>query len=296
MADSDGVISVERKGDKLPAKTVQLDRQTIRIGRLPDNHLVLELPPVAAHHAEISWNPNGYFLTDLGSKEGTILDGRPLKANQPSQIKPGDTIKISDYTLNFDLQEAQPIESTPKPDLPPPLPIPEPPTISTHPMLGPVDSRSTYLKYLPSIYEQGNFLGRYLLIFEHLWEPLEWRLDHMSMYFNPATAPSSMVNWLGQWLGLPYDPEWSEGRRRDLVANAMNILRFRGTPQSLARVIELCTGITPSVENDPDQPYVFKVRMLLPPSHAGVSREFVKQLIETHKPAHTAYILEMQQA
>src|SRR2546427_437089 len=47
-----------------------------------------------------------------------------------------------------------------------------------------VDSpASRYLADLPTVFQDPMFpfLGRYLRIFEHIWEPFEWRQDHIEL-------------------------------------------------------------------------------------------------------------------
>ena len=48
----------------------------LRIGRGSDNDLVLAHDTVSTFHAYIEWRRGGFFLRDLGSRNGTALDGR----------------------------------------------------------------------------------------------------------------------------------------------------------------------------------------------------------------------------
>lgn len=52
--------------------------RTLRIGRAPDNDLVLPDTTVSGFHACIQWRDGGFFLKDLGSSNGTTLDGAPV--------------------------------------------------------------------------------------------------------------------------------------------------------------------------------------------------------------------------
>lgn len=53
-----------------------LDRSRLLVGRAPDNDLVLDESSVSARHARIDVEPDGAFVTDLGSTNGTFVDGR----------------------------------------------------------------------------------------------------------------------------------------------------------------------------------------------------------------------------
>src|SRR5260221_14529380 len=51
--------------------------QTIRIGRSPDNAVVVSDPSVSRDHARIRWQPDGWILDDLG-KGRTFVGGLPV--------------------------------------------------------------------------------------------------------------------------------------------------------------------------------------------------------------------------
>jgi phage tail-like protein len=183
-------------------------------------------------------------------------------------------------------------------DLPPPVP-PAPPR-PTYPMPRPEGPRSRYLRYLPGLYQENEFLSRYLLIMETIWEPLEQREDHIGMYFDPRTTPAPFLGWLGSWLDLALNAHWPESRRRRLLEEAMDLYRWRGTSYGLTRMIEVCTGLTPEVvdlSSDGDgsrlQPFVFRVRLTIPPG-SGVDRDLIESLVQAHKPAHAGYLLEVK--
>ncbi|MFI1965188.1 ATP-binding cassette domain-containing protein [Streptomyces pathocidini] len=78
----------------------------IRIGRAPDNDLLVDELAVSRHHAELRSLPRGgYEIVDLGSHNGTYLDGRQVKR---AQVGPDDIIGIGhrDFWLVGDqLQE-----------------------------------------------------------------------------------------------------------------------------------------------------------------------------------------------
>jgi len=154
------------------------------------------------------------------------------------------------------------------------------------------DDDSRYLRYLPIIFQDMDLLRRYLLIFESILEPFERRQDHMELYIDSRTAPTSFLAWLASWIDVPISPHWAEERRRKLLTEATNLYRWRGTNYGLARMIEVCTGLTPTI-SDGDMPFVFHVRIAIPPG-SNVDHAFIEDLIRTHKPAHAGYVLEVQ--
>lgn len=66
---------------------------TVTIGRLPDNQIMVDDPMVSRHHARLTWRGNGYSVEDLGSANGTWVNGRRI--SQPTSLGPGDTLGLS---------------------------------------------------------------------------------------------------------------------------------------------------------------------------------------------------------
>lgn len=159
--------------------------------------------------------------------------------------------------------------------------------------------RSSYIDYLPGIYHESDFLGRFLLIFEHILSPIDRTIENIPDYFDPELAPPDVVTWLGSWLGLVLDARWPEERRRDVVKAAPELFRWRGTRRGLAHFLRLYTGIEPEITepslrdiaNDRNQAYRFTVRLRVG-RRSPLSRQLVETIIETEKPAFAACNLE----
>jgi pSer/pThr/pTyr-binding forkhead associated (FHA) protein len=56
---------------------------------------------VSRRHAHITKGEAGYFVTDLGSSNGTTLNGSSLVANRPYPLRNGDRIKVGLVVLQF---------------------------------------------------------------------------------------------------------------------------------------------------------------------------------------------------
>lgn len=54
---------------------------------------------------ELSSTPEGYFITDLGSANGTILNGDPLVPNEPRPLRSGDVISVQSLQLYFEIRD-----------------------------------------------------------------------------------------------------------------------------------------------------------------------------------------------
>ena len=82
-----------------------------RIGRETDNDIQLLIGGVSRYHAKISRNPAGkWCIEDLGSTNGTTLNGNPLTMSAP--LKDGDVILIGDQVLRFGEENAAAAEKT----------------------------------------------------------------------------------------------------------------------------------------------------------------------------------------
>ena len=67
-----------------------------------DNGLVVSDPSVSSHHAEIRPDDQGYSIIDLGSKNGTFINGQRLAINTPRRLHTGDTIRMSDFIITYE--------------------------------------------------------------------------------------------------------------------------------------------------------------------------------------------------
>jgi pSer/pThr/pTyr-binding forkhead associated (FHA) protein len=90
-------------------RTVSYDATPVRIGRNKANEIVFDKPFVSQWHAQIDHQGNSVFVMDLGSTNGTNLNGNRLQARAPVQLaSPSDVIQIGTirFTLSFGEQVA----------------------------------------------------------------------------------------------------------------------------------------------------------------------------------------------
>jgi RsiW-degrading membrane proteinase PrsW (M82 family) len=78
--------------------------QIVRIGRNPDNAIVVADPLVSREHAQVSWHPDGWTLDDLGKGRtfvgglavGSATINQPLDINLASPLGPALRIELDD--------------------------------------------------------------------------------------------------------------------------------------------------------------------------------------------------------
>lgn len=77
---------------------VALLKSRLTIGRRPNNDLLLDHLTVSGQHAAIDSAPNGAFILDLGSTNGTLVNGQPITKHL---LQNDDVIEIGKYKLKF---------------------------------------------------------------------------------------------------------------------------------------------------------------------------------------------------
>ena len=156
-----------------------------------------------------------------------------------------------------------------------------------------LSASASYLNFLPVIFQNDDFLRRFLGIFETVWEPLEQRQDHIASYFDPHTCPKSFLPWLAGWLNLTFNENWPEWQMRRMIREGFALSRWRGTRLGLEQIIELCVGQKSVITPSPHNQFVFHIEVVLP-TDGGVTETFLNQVIQAHKPAHIGYTLEVK--
>ena len=170
---------------------------------------------------------------------------------------------------------------------------------------------SKYLKYLPALFSEDEFMGRFLKIFESILTPIEEVIEYIHLYFDPKIAPEGLLQWLASWVNLVLDEGWPLEKRRQLIGSAVELYRLRGTRQGLTEYLRIYTGVLPVITEQmagfklgeasqlgwstmlgEGQDHCFTVSLELDES-SWVDLERVRAIIESEKPAHAAYHLDI---
>ncbi|HXE76470.1 MAG TPA: FHA domain-containing protein [Candidatus Xenobia bacterium] len=99
-------------------KEVPVATGIVKIGRTPDNTVVIDNPAVSSHHARIFRDADNFILEDLQSTNGTLVNGQLVSRHT---LKNGDAIGIGKHTLVFqraDKEEVAAAESGPSAEEP----------------------------------------------------------------------------------------------------------------------------------------------------------------------------------
>jgi len=85
------------------------------VGRMPDSTLCLAHNEVSRYHAEIVCSDRRYYVVDLESTNGTLLNGTGIEANKRYLLKSNDQIQIADVlVLQFEDPSVTTVVATPR--------------------------------------------------------------------------------------------------------------------------------------------------------------------------------------
>jgi len=110
-------------------KVFLLDRPEVVVGRSNQSDFPIAELEISRLHARFLWQGAGYLIEDLGSTNGTFVNGERLRG--PRLLQPGDEIRLGPNTVMvyepvvFDeeaTRAAEPVAAPPTPSAPPPPP------------------------------------------------------------------------------------------------------------------------------------------------------------------------------
>jgi hypothetical protein len=80
-----------------------ITKTAVRIGRKPDNDLVMKNDTVSSHHAEILKRGDKFIIADLGASNGVFVEGKRV---ENTALENGDIIELGEVRLRFTLNQS----------------------------------------------------------------------------------------------------------------------------------------------------------------------------------------------
>ena len=159
---------------------------------------------------------------------------------------------------------------------------------------------------LPALYQESDFGMRFIGALESVLDPIVAILDALPAHFDPELAPRDVLDLLAAWLGVQLDEGQSMAARRELLRNAAELGRRRGTLGGLQLALSLAfpnlplrvedqggvvwsTDIDSKAAAQPPEFVVYCDKPIREDQQAAVAR-----CIETVKPVHTSYRLRVK--
>ena len=102
---------IEPSGYRYPIS--ESEEEGLSIGRAPENDVILTDPGVSRHHAYIRVRGQEAWLYDRDSANGTWLNGE--RVTEPRRLRPGDSIRVGNVTLEMAYLPPEEETSTPPP-------------------------------------------------------------------------------------------------------------------------------------------------------------------------------------
>jgi phage tail-like protein len=158
---------------------------------------------------------------------------------------------------------------------------------------------------LPAIYQEDDFTTRWLAGLDSVLAPITSTIDCMDAYLDTSLAPDDMLAWIGSWVGVAIDDEWSRDRRQQLVAEAVELFGIRGTVEGFQRFVSLVAGapvevvegggaiasITPEAELPGTEAVAFIVRVQCATPSEAVQGA-IGAIVAEQRPAHLPCVIE----
>lgn len=83
-------------------------RSRLRVGRARDAGLALTARAVSLEHASVRWSGDAWEVRDLGSRNGTFVDGAAIAPGEPRAIDVGTRLAFGDVDDAWEVVEAEP--------------------------------------------------------------------------------------------------------------------------------------------------------------------------------------------
>lgn len=187
-----------------------------------------------------------------------------------------------------------------------------------------VRPRSSYTDFLPIVYQEVDYIHRFIKIFEQAFDPVVNSFGSMWAHLDPLTAPQALLPFLARWVDWPIDVQLDLTHQRRLIRRAVEIYRCRGTRKGLRFYLHLYTGLPLDEQIDREEdksiciteplgqgcvfglayvgedavigggkPYHFDVRLRAQPN-SPIDEQLVRRIIDQEKPAFCSYSLRIE--
>ncbi|MGE3680863.1 MAG: FHA domain-containing protein [Bdellovibrionales bacterium] len=86
---------------------LKLEGQLWVAGRDRGCEIFVDSPHVSRAHFELARTQEGFFLTDLGSSNGTRINGQRIPPHEPTRLESGDEIQVMNVAMTFEIRDPQ---------------------------------------------------------------------------------------------------------------------------------------------------------------------------------------------
>ena len=106
----------------------------------------------------------------------------------------------------------------------------------------------SFMKFLPLLYHDKDFLKRYLFGMQSSLLPIDEMIFNISDEFTAQN--SHHIDWLSSWFGIRYGDIIDEKAKRRVVANAVELYQTRGTKEYYKKLIKSLVDIDIEIDDN----------------------------------------------
>lgn len=88
----------------LTGRSYELKVDKTTIGRLDDNAFQIAEPSVSSHHCEVLLKGSDVIVKDLGSTNGTFVNGEQVKEQTERLVKPGQILRLGSVEMRLETE------------------------------------------------------------------------------------------------------------------------------------------------------------------------------------------------
>ena len=116
---------------------------------------------------------------------------------------------------------------------------------------------SSYQQYLPTVLQEDNYIGKFLLAFEKILseqrkttsksqiitketkntQGLEEIIDNIQIYYSTQQTPEEFLPWLANWVALSLKNDWTEAAKIEFIQQIVGLYPYRGTKAGLEKIL-----------------------------------------------------------
>jgi hypothetical protein len=112
-------LSAGRWALRLGGRVFPLGEPVVRLGRALSNDVILTDRRVSRRHAQLRWRAENYYLSDMGSRGGTTVNGQQVRQGEELPLIGGDVISLAGVSLTIWKESEQPsVDASPTPSSP----------------------------------------------------------------------------------------------------------------------------------------------------------------------------------
>ncbi len=152
--------------------------------------------------------------------------------------------------------------------------------------------KENWISNLPELYQrdmgQGDFLERFLAVFQAEDEAVEKRIRTSAAMLDMDVAERKFMEWLASWIHIEECYIWRDDQLRTLLKDAGKWFSRRGTAGSLVYLIQLYTGDDVYYLQPDEKKGISNGRLVINPKDPLSQQELrtVRKLIHQNCPAH----------